>query len=202
MSHFLISNDREQLIRMTTAIDIGVLGPWSGTRLLNTSQNGWDNQVKTDLILAYRAKFEKGIFEVQGADAQLFGQANVGSFRPSLGVGGQLRMGLLNPYFYALHTAPRSLLGSGKIHDRQVYGFVNGGIDLIGYDASLQGGMINGGLFGNEAYELTRRDINRLVAYLELGFNVSFRGLMIGYSHNFRSKTFKLGTRHSWGRYV
>lgn len=200
LSHFLISNDKERLMRLTTSIDLGVIGPWSGSDLLNNSQNGWENQVRTDVVIGYNAKLEKGLFESDGVDAQLFGKASLSTLRPHIGVGGQARLGLLNPYFYALHSAQRSLYGSRKIHDRQIFLVVNGGLDVVGYDATLQGGLINGGLFSNDAYELTRRDISRLMGYFSIGFNAVYKGLGIGYSHNLRSKSFQNGESHSWGQ--
>lgn len=200
LSHFLISNDKDRLLRMTTSIDLGVIGPWSGSKLLNNSQNGWDNQIKTDIVIGYNAKLEKGLFESEGVDAQLFGKASISTLRPHIGLGGQFRLGLLNPYFYALHSAQRSLYGSRPIHDRQIYLLVNGGLDLIAYDATLQGGLINGGIFSNDAYELPRKEINRLMGYFSIGFNAVYKGLGIGYSQNIRSKSFKKGTGHSWGQ--
>jgi hypothetical protein len=201
LSHFLISNDKDRLLRMTTSIDLGVIGPWSGSNLLNNSQNGWENQVRPDVVIGYNAKLEKGLFESEGVDAQLFGKASLSTLRPHVGAGGQVRVGLLNPYFYALHSAKRSLYGQRRIHDRQVYAIVNGGLDWVAYDATLQGGLINGGLFSNNApYELTRQEIKRLMGYFSIGFNAEFRGIQLGYSHNVRARSFQAGERHSWGQ--
>ncbi len=200
LTHFLISNDKDRLLRMTTSIDLGLIGPWSGSKLLNNSQLGWDNQVKTDVVIGYNAQLEKGLFESEGVDAQLFGKASLSTLRPHLGLGGQFRMGLLNPYFYALHASQRSIYGSRRIHDRQIYLIARGGLDVVAYDASLQGGLFHGGLFANDAYELTRRDISRLLGYFSIGFNAMYKGLGLGYSHNLRSKSFKEGEGHSWGQ--
>ncbi len=202
IGHFLISNDRNNQMRLTTAVNIGLLGPVSMGQFITRGDQAWDNQVKTDLLLEYMALLEKGFFEVEGIDFLGFGRVNLSTITPSIGGGAMLRFGLLNPYFYALHFAPRSMMESSEltrsrtIRNLQLYGYVRAEGTYRVYDATLQGGLLNNG----SPFTLTSSEINHFITRIELGADFIYRKVGIGYQHVFQSRTFIAGDSHVWGQ--
>ena len=196
IGHFLISNDRDINMRLTTELKIGLLGPASMGRLLTSGDSQWDNQIRTDVLLSYMALLEKGLYEARAADFTVFGRANLSTITPGIGGGALLRVGLLNPYFYALHFAPRSMLGGRDILKLQVYGYARAEATYRVYDATLQGGLLN----NSSPYTLTSADINHFLTKVEVGVDFIYKKVGIGYQHVFQSKTFIAGKSHVWGQ--
>lgn len=200
-SHFLISNDLRNKIRLTTSLDIGFMGPMATLFLLQDSglgsgTEGWENQIKTDLILGYRAKLEKGLLSTQGVDILAFGEASASTLQTYAGLGAKLRLGFLNPYFYDLHFSNRTIYGSRAINNVQVFLHGQASIRAFAYDATLQGGLLN----RSSPYTLTGAEISRIRPLLSGGIQFIIKRLGLGYEHFFEGKAFKVGESHSWGQ--
>lgn len=196
LSNFMISNLRDQRMRFLTEIQIGVLGPLSGGQFMAAGDSLWTDQVRTDLLLGYRARLEKGFFETQGMDFSAFGEAQINTVKTYAEVGATLRGGKLNPPFYDLDFAIKSSRAGRPIHDIQVYLFADGKVRAIGYDATLQGGLLN----GNSPYTLSGAEIRRMQYGGRVGIQAIIKSFGIGYSHNFLSSSFKAGNAHSFGQ--
>jgi lipid A 3-O-deacylase len=195
LSHFLISNDSRNKLRLTTSLDLGLIGPLALGRMVTANSQGWDHQIATDLIIGYRARLEKGLFESQNVDMQAFGQANLSTLQPHAALGAQLRIGILNPYFFTLHFTQKSIQGSRVIKKTQFFLQLTGQGQAIAYDASLQGGLLN----RNSPYRLEGSEINRLIGQFSASVNLIHGRLGLAYAQVFRSKSFKAGLAHSWG---
>mgnify|MGYP006266643733 CR=1 FL=1 len=196
LSNFMISNLRDQRMRFLTEVQIGVLGPLAGGRFLAAGDSLWDEQIGTDLLLGYRARLEKGVFESNGVDFSAYGEAQVQTVRTYAELGGILRAGRLNPPFYDLDFAVKSLRAGRPIHDVQVYLFAEGNVRFVGYDATLQGGLINGG----SPYTFSGEDLRRFQYRGAVGLQAVIKSVGIGYRHSFWSPTFQTGQAHSWGQ--
>lgn len=200
--HFLISNDLKRKLRLTTAFDVGFLGPLSTFGLLkggglgSDGPKGWDHQIKSDVIVSYLAVLEKGVVSNDFFD--LLGQArvNLSTLDPHVGAGVMLRFGALNPYFYELHFTPRSLYGQRDIRNMQFFVDVLAEARYKFYDATLQGGMLN----GSSPYVIESGEVENLVPQITLGLNVIIKRIGLRYAHTFQAAEFSGAEGHSWGR--
>lgn len=201
-NHFLISNDLVRQMRMTTQIEVGFLGPLAGGGLIvrrtenPNSPKGWSNQIKTDLILGYKMLFEKGFVSTNGIDVVGHVSTNISTRYTYLGLGGLLRLGMVNPYFYELHFTGRSMYGSRSIKASQIYFYARPEIHFIGYDATLQGGLFN----RSSPYTIPGSSIKRLRPKIEAGLDFTIHRVGLGLSYNWQGAEFKEGNAHSWGK--
>ncbi|RMG24605.1 MAG: lipid A deacylase LpxR family protein [Bacteroidetes bacterium] len=202
LNTFLISNDLDRMLRLTTQIEVGLLGPLAGGGLIvrrtekPDSPQGWSNQIKTDLILGYQAVLEKGFLSTDGIDLAGQVSASVSTRYTYLGVGGLLRLGLLNPYFYELHFTTRSILGQRDIRDMQVYVYVRPEAQLVAYDATLQGGLLN----RSSPYTIPASDLKRVRTQLEAGLEVIVKRVGLGAAFYWQGSQFDGAESHKWGQ--
>jgi hypothetical protein len=130
--------------RFTRALSFGFLGPktFAGEtqifvhRLIHyTKPVGWDTQIKSELILNYMTRFEKGVwFFSNKLDVITITELNVGTVYDNASFGFTVRFGKLNSYFsnYSLIN-----LTEENKHKRSVYFFVNPSITVVAYNGTL-----------------------------------------------------------------
>lgn len=201
-THSLISNDIQRNMRLTTAFDIGFIGPFAtaglyrGESFRSNGPVGWENQIRTDLILGYRGRFEKGLLSTNGVDLVAYGDAGLSSLRTYGGVGALIRLGLINPYFYDLYVDQRSIYGDRDIRPIEVYLKVDAGVQAVGYDATLQGGLLN----RSSPYTLSGSELKRINFNGNAGLYIFIKRFGINYIHTFRTAEFDGADSHNWGR--
>jgi len=195
-SHFMISNLRDERLRFLTELQVGVLGPIAAGRYLAQGDSLWEDQVGFDLLLGYRARLEKGIVDPEFFDLSAFGEAQLNTGLTYAEAGAVIRVGRLNPPFYDLEFATQSLRGTREIYDWQLFLHLQGAARLVGYDASLQGGLINRG----SPYTLDGSDLRRLVPRGSVGLTFIYKFLGLGYEHVFMGPPFQEANAHSFGQ--
>jgi hypothetical protein len=111
ISRTLISNDAFNEQRLTSELDIGVIGEasfakqtqiWAHKNVVpSTIPKGWDNQIRNDLGINYYVKFEKRFIPQvhQNLDIIQSVEGNVGFVSNFVGVGTLIRVGFFNDYF-------------------------------------------------------------------------------------------------------
>ncbi|MEO6670179.1 MAG: lipid A deacylase LpxR family protein [Ferruginibacter sp.] len=193
---FAAATDTLHRRRISSAINIGVIGPaglgkeiqtnihkWTG----NPVPLGWHNQIKNDIILNYQVDYEKQLAAAKG----YFLLNGVGAFRAGtmedrISAGINFMAGNFNdPYTPKLQHKKKVayyLYGQARVH-------------LVGYDATMQGGIFN----NSSPYTITSKNIERLTFQADYGIVVNFRKLYLSYSQSFISKEFKTGKAHRWG---
>jgi len=197
-SHFMISNLREEKLRFTTEIQAGLLGPLALGRYLGAADSLWEDQIGLDLILGYRAKLQKGLLETSVFDLGAYGEAQVNTALTYAEAGLGLRLGRVNPPFYDLDFALKSLRPMGRrIHDLQAYLYANASARFVAYDATLQGGLLN----GSSPYTLMGSEITRLPLRLSVGFNFLYKFIGVGYEHTFQNPQFDGANAHNFGQF-
>lgn len=196
-SHFMISNLRDERIRFLTELQVGLLGPLAGGQYLNPAPDSlWAEQVGLDLLLGYRARLEKGIFDPQFFDLSAYGEAQLNTGLTYAEVGATVRFGRLNPPFYDLNFALHSIRANREIYEWQLFGYVEGAARLVGYDATLQGGLINRG----SPYTLSGEDLRRFVPRGSVGVTFLHRLIGLGYEHTFLGPQFQAASAHNFGQ--
>jgi lipid A 3-O-deacylase len=199
-SLYRVGNQAARQQRLTTALEIGYLGPATGARAIQTKLHeitgyapprGWNYQVRSDLVLGYRAAFEKRVLAM-GRSAELIGsaEASVGTLYTYARGGLRLRTGRFTPYFADL--APP---GPGAGRRWQCYGEATLTAQAVGYDATLQGGVLNHG----NPYVLSAGVIRRAVLRGSGGLVVAHGGLSFTATAVVIGPEFAGGLSHRWG---
>ncbi|MCX6247964.1 MAG: lipid A deacylase LpxR family protein [Bacteroidetes bacterium] len=201
---FKISNDRGWKFRQTTEIDLGVIGPSSYGDFVqksfhnsvptNNEPLGWENQIQNDLVLNYNLSFEKGIVSSRSMELNLNATSALGTLYTNIAGGFQFRAGVMNPYF-ASYGYSRMMVKKVKGYSKfQAFGFITSDVKLVGYDATLQGGMFN----KSSVYTLSGSDLYPLVYQGTLGFTLSYAGIRLDFEQYLLSPEFHGCAWHKW----
>ena len=200
VTHSLISIDTEKRLRLTTRINLGLMGPnLRGAQeqkgihyaLGNIQPLGWENQIENDYVLNYDLFLEKGLINTKHFEMTGIAELRAGTLYDDFALGSMLRIGWMQPYFNNLGTTRQK--GVRKV---QFYIYAKGKIKAVAYNASMQGGVIN----RNSIYTIPADDIERLVGLAYYGIVFTYKRLGLEYSRAIVSPEFKNGLVHEWGR--
>ncbi len=205
-SFFRVSNQPTRRQRLTTALDVGFIGPGTFAKEFqqaihratnNPEPRGWDYQIRTDAVLGYRVTYERQLLAV-GRFAEVLGtaEASASTLYTYAGAGAQLRLGLLQPYFSSLGVAGAGSR-AGQPH-WQLYGYSSLQGRLVGYDATLQGGIFN----QSNPYELPASAVARAVLRNTTGLVLAHKGFSLEANSTWISPEFDGARTHRWGQLV
>jgi hypothetical protein len=199
LKSFVIATDPVHHRRLSSALSAGILGPYALGENVQRSIHrwlgdkeplGWRNQIQTDVILNYEASYEKSIyasrnlFEISGGAA-----IRAGTLNDKATAMITFMVGKLNPEYLA-PTGKESLTKRNLV----LYLYSQPQCHLVGYDATLQGG-----LFTNSAYTLSSSDLSRLTFQNNFGVVFSVKKIYLEYFQSVLTKEFESGRFHSWG---
>ena len=189
-----ISTVSSQQIKITSEIQTGIFGKYSGGRsiqngiheLLPASEPvaGWHNQLRSEIALNYLVKIEKGLVQSSLFNAVPYAEVRLGSPYTDLSGGFRIILGRQNSLF----VDP----GVRKIQMSDLYFFADISGKFVAYNATLQGG-----LFSNDPHTLSL--INRLTAQFTSGIVWRINWFAFEYGQTFLSKEFDSGLSHKWG---
>ena len=182
--------------RLTRTLTIGVLGPKAGGKEIQSSIHrwigytkplGWHNQIHNEPVINYQMNYEKVLLG-DNRHFLLTGQgiARAGTLSTKAGIGFSIMAGNFdNPFSIANRNT-----GKFKVHfyDQPL-------INLIGYDATLQGGIFN----RHSPYIIQTGQLNRLVFQNRYGLVLSFRRIMLEYWQSFLTREFNSGIEPKTG---
>ncbi|MBF9239051.1 lipid A deacylase LpxR family protein [Hymenobacter sp. BT683] len=203
-SFFRVSNQPTRRRRLTSALEVGFIGPGTFAKEFQTAihratnnpePRGWDYQIRTDAVLGYRVGYERQLLAVAGV-AEVIGhaEASLGTLYTYASTGAQLRLGLLQPYFTNLGV------GSGTSQPGrsrwQVYAHTSLEGRLVGYDATLQGGLFN----QSSPYVLPAGAVTRTVLRNTTGLVLAHKGFSLDVTSTWISPEFAGARSHSWGK--
>jgi lipid A 3-O-deacylase len=204
VSHSLSSLNTEKKMALHTRLDLGVIGPCARCEdeqkaihrsLVNIQPLGWEYQLKTDYIVNYRALLEKGIFNKKNREVIANVAARLGSIYTDVSVGITGRMGFFSPYFSNLGMDKNCVYRKSNF---QFYGILKGNVRLVGYNATLQGGVFN----HDNIYTVANDKIDRVVVDGLAGFVLTYKRISLEYSKLYISREFFGGLDHGWGKCV
>lgn len=204
LGSFKITNDSARHFRQTSEIDAGIIGPNSYGEWVqrsfhnavptNNEPLGWQYQVQNDLVLNYTLSLEKGVVNGNNIDIVLGATGNAGTLYTNLSGGAMIRAGWLNPYFANLGVAKKKVLENTGMRKFQFFLFLKGSGKLVGYDATLQGGVFN----KSSIYTLPGSEISRVVFQASGGLALSYNGIRVDLEQFMLSPEFKSGLWHKW----
>lgn len=182
--------------RITNTLTLGVLGPLAGGKEIQESIHrwigytkplGWHNQVRNEPILNYQLNYEK---KLAGDEHHLLitttGMARAGTLSTKAAAGLAIMTGsFLSPFSAETLNHKRFHI---HVYDQPMLNF-------IGYDATLQGGLIN----KTSPYTIPNKDINRIVFQNRFGLVVNYRRVMLEYWQSFLTREYKSGIEPKTG---
>ena len=190
---FSIATNNSRQERIASALSVGVIGPaalgeeiqtnihrWTGNKL----PKGWNNQIRNDIILNYQLNYEKKLVAANAFLLNGAAELNAGTLNDRLSGG-------LN--FMTGHFNNRYQQNPKKKTEYYLYGQAK--TTVIGYDATMQGGLFN----RKSPYIIPSEDISRITFQADAGVVVNFRKLSFSYSQSFLTKEFATGKQHRWG---
>ena len=192
---FLVSIDTIRKNRIASSLGIGIMGPGAFGKEMQTSihrwigdevPHGWQHQIKNDLLLNYEVSHEQQLARFRN----LF----------YLNSNAKLRLGTVNTNISGGFTAAFGKVNSpftslAKNNNFEIYAYFQPMLTLVGYDATLQGGLFNHG----SPYTIADSDINRITLQQNYGLVMQFKHLYFEYSRAEITKEFRTGNYHKWG---
>jgi lipid A 3-O-deacylase len=193
---FAISIDSARQLRVTSALNLGIIGQGAGGAEIqtfihrhtgNTIPQGWGNQIRNDLILNYEAGLERALLR-RGDRLLVTGSAigRLGTYNTAVTAGATVLVGHVGNAF-----------GTNSAR-RQWYAYAKPQLNLVGYDATLQGGMFN----RSSPYTIASRDLERAVYRQQFGIVYRSRTHFFEYYQSLGTREFSGGRAHKSGGIV
>ncbi len=157
------------------SVQTGMVGPASLAKQAQTfihntfnlyAIDGWQYQIKNNFQLNLSAEYNKLIARASVIDLSATTYANLGTGFTGAGAGPLLRLGWFNQLFNSESTQSASIAGkSTPLNKHELFFYYKPLINVIGYDATIQGG-----LFDNSTDRLeTTTEIKPVVFSQEFG---------------------------------
>jgi lipid A 3-O-deacylase len=210
-NHSLVSSDYINNERLTTEIDIGVIGPASFARTTQTwiheqinaqKPMGWNNQVDNDIIINYLIRYEK-LLIAPSEKLQVIGilEANAGSLSNNLSTGLLVRAGIFNSYFSNFEKPGTSEEASNKTGYKkfQFFFFLRPTATAFMDNSVLQGGMFTG---RTSPYIIKSDDLTRVFMQFETGIVIGHKNFGLSISEKMRSAEFKNAVTQQVGNII
>lgn len=195
LKSFAIATDTIQKSRFVSSLNIGLIGPGAFGKEMqvgihqatgNTIPMGWQNQIKNDVVINYELNYEKQLFRFNNLfSLNSNSKLQFGTLFTNASVGFTATFGIINSPF-------TSVKNKNKF---QIYAFSQPSINVIGYDATLQGGLFN----NKSPYTISTNEIERLTAQNNYGIVVQTRTLYFEYTNTIVTREFKTGTSAKYG---
>jgi len=190
----LYKKERQKVV---STLKLGVIGPPAlGEEMQNgihsllpasSRISGWQNQIKTDVLINYSVQYEKGILHNSFFDLDFKVFGNVGMPYTNMGSGINFRIGEFNNYFAELEFS--------KHNKWQYYISFNSNFKYVIYDATLQGGLFN----KTSIQTIYTEDVNNFVGQAKIFGNLSCNNYKLKFGAVFITQEFKNGVSHNWG---
>lgn len=183
LGHSLVTRDDERGLLVVTEVDGGIIGAaadgkaqrWAHRVLKQREPDGWDNQIRSDVVADYYARVEKVVQATRVEDVAVYGDATAGTLYDNAAAGVIFRAGKR----------------AGALR-----GFVFGTAEekAVGWDATLEGGAFN----HHSPYTIRPADLERRVSRQTIGAALEFRGWVFRAERVFLSREFREGLSHQW----
>ena len=202
-SFFRLNNHPSRHQCLTTALEIGFIGPAAGGKELQTAihrvtgnaePRGWDYQIRNAPIIGYRVDFEKQMAASRHAELLATAAASLGTLYTYAAASLHLRVGLLTPYF--ANPGPTGAGSRLGLRHWQLYSQATLQGRLIGYDATLQGNPFT----NRDPYTLPASDVRRAVLRSSGGVVLKHNKLRIEATATWISPEFAEARSHRWGQ--
>jgi lipid A 3-O-deacylase len=182
--------------RLATQFSLGVMGPWAMGKEIQIAihekinpdkvPKGWKNQVHNDVIINYKIYYEHGLWIKRNFIVTAKSGGSLGTYITRLNSSFVFMGGIFDNPFQFATTRDKNF---------QIYLYAEPQLNLIVFDATLQGGVFN----DRNPYTLDRNEISRLVFQQNAGLVIKIEDFTLEYSQTVMTREFKTGSPHSWG---
>jgi len=192
---FSIVNDPARRQRISSALSAGVIGPAAGGKEMQESihhwinavqPQGWQNQIQNDLILNYQVDYEQALLSVSYFSLSGKAGARAGTFNTKATAGIIFMIGYFDDPFTNF---------SGQNRKKQVYLYAEPVVNIVGHDATLQGGFFN----RTNPYVIPSTAVSRFVFQGNAGLIIKINALQLEYFQSYITREFTTGNYHIWG---
>ncbi len=191
---FVTSTDTVLDYRLTSSLSLGIIGPVTGGREVQTAihkiidddiPQGWKNEIQNDLVLNYELGVEKKVLAYRDKLViTTSAKAKFGTLFNSLTLSSSISTGVFNSVF----ITPK------REYKKQFYLYAEPLVNLVAYDATLQGGFLN-----DSPHTFAANEIERFVPQLKVGLVLKLKKLFLEYSQVIIGREYKFGPIANWG---
>ena len=195
LKSFLIAVDTLNNGRYTTSFNFGLIGPAAfGEEMQvgihkatgNKTPLGWRHQIKNDIVINYEIGYEKQLVRYRDLfSLQANTTAKVGTLFTTGSVGINTTFGIINSPFKSTKT----------VNGFKLYAYAQPLFTVVGYDATLQGGLFN----NKSPYTISSKEVERFTSQFNYGIVLKTRTLYFEYSRSSITKEFETGSSAKWG---
>jgi lipid A 3-O-deacylase len=195
LKSFAIATDTINKSRFISSMNIGLIGPGAFGKEMqvaiheatgNTIPEGWQNQIKNDVVLNYEVNFEKELVSYLNLfSLQTNTKLRLGTLFTNASLGLTTTFGIVNSPFSSSKTKKKF----------SIYSYAQSIVNVIGYDATLQGGIFN----KKSPYTISNSEIERLTAQINFGMIMQTRTMFFEYSRSLITREFEVGNSSKWG---
>lgn len=193
LKSFIISTDTIQKSRFVSSLNLGIIGPGAFGKEMqvaihkatgNTIPGGWQNQIKNDVVINYELNYEKQLLRYTNLfSLNASSNAKIGTLFTNASLGLNATIGIINSPF-------TSLKHQNKF---ELYFFSQAIVSIIGYDATLQGGLFN----SKSPY--TINSIERFTAQNHYGIIMQTKKMYFEYFQTLQTREYEIGKSYKWG---
>lgn len=195
LKSFAIATDTIHKSRLISSMNVGLIGPGAFGKEMqvaiheatgNTIPEGWQNQIKNDIVLNYEVSYEKQLVSYRNLfSLQTNTRLRLGTLFTNAGFGLTTTFGIVNSPFSS----------SKNKRKFAIYGYAQSMVNIIGYDATLQGGIFN----NKSPYTISNNEIERFTAQADFGLIMQTRTLYFEYARALITREFEVGKSSKWG---
>jgi hypothetical protein len=195
LKSFSIATDTIHKSRIISSLSLGLIGPGAGGGNMqkvihqitgSETPNGWYYQIKNDLVLNYDVSYEKQLLRLNDFFSfQFNGGLKLGTLFTNASVGLNAALGIINSSFTTVKNKD----------EFQIYLYNQPLVNVIGYDATLQGGIFN----DKSPYTIPSSNLERFTLQDNLGIVVQFNRFYIEYIQTFQTREISTARAHDWG---
>jgi hypothetical protein len=196
LKFFSIAVDSVNGNRLSSSFSVGVVGTAASGKWMqetihkalknNIAPLGWDNQIHNDVVLNYEVEDERQLLSTKALLLSSYGNVRAGTLSDKAGVGFTLMLGRFSSPFQSSASVQRRF---------RLYFYEQPVVSVIGYDATLQGGMFN----HTSPYTISASDIQRITFQDNFGAVITIGNVNLSYYQAYLTKEFKTETYHRWG---
>lgn len=194
IGQYKISINPRTKIRTRSGINLGVIGSaamggFVQKAIHNIEPRGWIHQIKNDLLVSYYAEFEKALITSGNFTFDGIGGFEAGTLYDKLTLGVSARFGN-----YRMIEKGSKMQKELNFNRFRYSFFVRAITDMVGYDATLQGGVFN----RRSTNTLDKSQISDFVFHASAGFSVSYAKFSLTLEQNYLSPEFRSARAHRW----
>lgn len=194
INSFKLSTDSIKKDKWVSSFSLGMIGPIAFGEEMQVGihkaiggviPQGWKNQIKNHLLINYMVGYEKQL--IKGGDnfsLDGYSRLRLGIYNTSGSFGFSSKFGVFKSCYQRQE--------SGR--DFQTYLYINPIVNLIGYDATLQGGWFN-----DSPYTINSGNINRFTFQHNFGLVIKTKRCYVEYFWTTLTKEFRTGEAAKWG---